>query len=250
MRIVRVLKLAFERRGLLGTLRALVLRAITLPWLMGAESPVIHPFDELYDVETSSHASLIDLEIDSKHVAFGSKYGPVTPGRFKAAIDSLRIQHNRFVFIDLGSGKGRALLLAAELPFKKIVGVEFSSQLHKIALRNINRFTGPKQCQDIRAVLTDAAEFEFPNEPLVIFLYNPFVGEVMVRVLQNLERSLRDCPREAFLLYVNPTMYRTFENSSYLKEIVAHPLHRVYESTLLESDQLPPRARAAPEDVT
>jgi len=203
---------------------------------MADKAPVIHHFDKLYGVETSSRASLADLEIDSSRVAYGVNYSPITPGRFKAAMDSLRIEHNKFDFIDLGSGKGRALLLAAELPFQKIVGVEFSSQLHQTALRNIARFTGPQQCSRISSVLADAAEYDFPNRPLVVFLYNPFVGKVMVRVLSNLERSLRDCPREAFVVYVNPIMHDELKNSSYLKEIVTSTLHRVYKSVIPTSD--------------
>jgi hypothetical protein len=46
-----------------------------------------------------------------------------------------------FTFIDLGSGKGRALLMASAYPFKRIIGVEFMPELHRVAQENIRKYT-------------------------------------------------------------------------------------------------------------
>jgi len=43
-------------------------------------------------------------------------------------------------FVDVGSGKGRVLLLAARHPFKRVVGIEFSPSLCEQARRNIEIF--------------------------------------------------------------------------------------------------------------
>ena len=78
-----------------------------------------------------------------------------------------------FTFVDIGCGKGRALLLAEEYPFRKIIGVEFSRRLAKIAAAN-----AAKSARSASQWFTPTpANFNFPPEPLVVFLYNPFSGE-------------------------------------------------------------------------
>ncbi len=62
------------------------------------------------------------------------------PNIFTTRISSLLIDYRQFVFVDFGFGKGTALLLATEFPFKRIIGVEFSPELHRIAEENIKRF--------------------------------------------------------------------------------------------------------------
>ena len=46
-------------------------------------------------------------------------------------IQKLSIDHTRFSFLDFGSGKGRVLLIACQLPFKSVIGIEFSQDLCK-----------------------------------------------------------------------------------------------------------------------
>jgi predicted RNA methylase len=127
------------------------------------------------------------------------------PGEMEAALASLAIEHGRFTFVDLGSGKGRALLMAALLPFRRIIGVEFAPALHRQSLENVRRFVHEEQrCRDIEPLCMDAATFEFPEEPLVIFMYNPFGPEVMREVVGRVLDSLRRAPRELYVLYANP----------------------------------------------
>jgi hypothetical protein len=49
-----------------------------------------------------------------------------------------------YTFIDMGSGKGRMLLLAAEPPFRRIIGVEFASDLDALARSNVKTYRNPK----------------------------------------------------------------------------------------------------------
>ncbi len=79
------------------------------------------------------------------------------------AIASLGIDVRRFVFVDLGSGKGRALLVASTLPFLRVEGVEFSAELHQIALDNIRKYSRVKA--PILTYQVDAREYRIPREP-------------------------------------------------------------------------------------
>src|SRR5215831_11087448 len=87
-------------------------------------------------------------------------------------------------FIDLGSGKGRVLLIAAQYPFKSVVGVEFSGTLHKIAQTNISKFVeqGLTKTRPI-SVNMDAGEFDFSQfRDKVVFCNNPFTAELVDNV--------------------------------------------------------------------
>jgi cyclopropane fatty-acyl-phospholipid synthase-like methyltransferase len=65
------------------------------------------------------------------------QYEPSSANLVRAALASLKIDAARFTFLDFGSGKGRVMLIAAGSPFKSVIGVELSKQLHEIARKNI-----------------------------------------------------------------------------------------------------------------
>src|SRR5450755_4425702 len=71
---------------------------------------------------------------------FNSPYQPTEPALFREMLGSLNLDFREFTFIDIGSGKGRALLMAAEFPFHRILGIELLPELHRIAQENINNY--------------------------------------------------------------------------------------------------------------
>jgi predicted RNA methylase len=109
------------------------------------------------------------------------------------------------VFVDLGSGKGRVLLIAAQLGFNRIVGVEFSGELCEIARENVKAFSRRTQlAARIDIVKSDVASYLIESEQSVFFMYNPFDGVVMARVLTNLRSSITRFPRRIWLIYNKP----------------------------------------------
>ena len=107
-----------------------------------------------------------------------------------------------FTFIDLGSGKGRVLLMASDYPFKKIIGVEFMPELHRAAQENIAGYANDRQrCPQIESVCMDARDFQFPDNPLVVYLFNPLSEQTFTRVLKNLRRSAEQKPRPIYNTY-------------------------------------------------
>lgn len=142
---------------------------------------------------------------------FHSPYQPTEAALFHEMIDATAQQTGMnfadFTFIDLGSGKGRTLLMASQYPFRRIVGVELLPALHQIAEQNLAAYQSEaQQCFTLQAVYGDAAGFSFPAEPSLIYLFNPFPEAVLRRVLANLEQSLRDHPRPVYVLYHNPLL--------------------------------------------
>jgi predicted RNA methylase len=123
------------------------------------------------------------------------------------------------VFIDFGSGKGKILMLASKLGFKRVVGVEFSPYLCDLANQNIVSFSrkDPSKVK-IEILCMDAAEFSIPDDANVIFMFNPFGLAVMESVVANIDASLRGCPREYILIYNDPCYFEIIRQLPDLRE--------------------------------
>jgi SAM-dependent methyltransferase len=172
------------------------------PWMQSWRE---RKFDRLHNVDTRGLVRLDQLRIDSGNAAHGLKYEGVDPRLFRAIFARLPIRHQDFTFIDFGSGKGRALFLASEMPFRRVVGVEFAPELHRVAVQNVSRFRSKAaKHAPIEPVLADASAFPIPPEPCIFFFHNPFDETVLETVLKNIQRSLEDHPREALIIYVYP----------------------------------------------
>jgi hypothetical protein len=136
-----------------------------------------------------------------------------------------------FIFLDLGSGKGRTLLMASDYPFRRIVGVELLSALNVAAQDNICKYRSESQkCLAMESICEDASEFAFPNEPTVLFLFNPFPESGLKRVIVNLEQSLRDHPRLVYVLYHNPLLEHVLDRSTALEKVGGTYQYAVYVS--------------------
>jgi predicted RNA methylase len=158
-------------------------------------------FDMRYQVETRGLVRLDKLTVTGGHRDDGVQYEPVYPEEMAEILSQLDIDFPRYAFVDFGSGKGRALIVAATHPFKRIVGVEFARELHEIAVRNIRTYGNPAQrCFQIESVHADASEYELPLEPLVLYFNNPFRKSVMSAVIENVAQSLTTSPRPAFVV--------------------------------------------------
>jgi hypothetical protein len=134
-------------------------------------------FDVQYGVDTDGDINgwthLSDLNIPSSNWIYGRDYAPIEPERFRAIFTRLNIGFQDFVFVDFGSGKGRALLLASEFPFKRVVGLEFSPELHQIAQANIRLYASQRKSGPVESICADFLEFQIPADPAVFFFSIP-----------------------------------------------------------------------------
>ena len=128
-------------------------------------------------------------------------------------------------FLDLGCGKGRALLVATEFRFAAIIGVDLSPTLSRTARRNADVFSRVHPDRTPIAVVTcDALAYELPAEKLVIFLYNPFHRPLIVQLLHRIESSLQAIRRELYIVYYNPVWADVFDASAALERRFAAQL--------------------------
>jgi len=161
---------------------------------------------------------------------FHSPYQATEPALFQEMLAALRIDFAEFVFVDLGSGKGRTLLMASDYPFQKIMGVELLPELNQIAQENLRKYSSPNQkCHTLESICGDACEFEFPAEPIVLYLFNPVSESGLARVIGNLERSLTANPRKALVLYHNPEHEVILARSPQLRRACGTHQYAIYE---------------------
>ncbi|MDA0163874.1 class I SAM-dependent methyltransferase [Solirubrobacter ginsenosidimutans] len=115
-------------------------------------------------------------------------YQPVHPAAFRELVSHVPA---RDTFVDIGSGRARALILAVEHGFRGAVGVEIDAEHHRTAEANVRRYP------TIRLVHGDALRFRFPEGPLTILVYNPFPRSVM-------EAFVDRIPADAWVIYEAP----------------------------------------------
>ncbi len=162
---------------------------------------------------------------------FHSPYQPTDPALFHEMMASLPIDFSQFTFIDIGSGKGRTLLMASEYPFRKIVGVEILAELDRIAQENILAYKSPAQrCSEIGAICADARDFELPDEPLVLYLFNPLPEAPLRQLMDRLGKSLVRSPRAVWIVYHNPLLETALGASGYLEKTGGTPQYSVYRT--------------------
>ena len=160
----------------------------------------------------------------------GEIYVPARVRNGRAALAGVPVRAvSRYTFVDLGSGKGRMLFVAAERPFRRVVGVEFSRSLHAETERNIRRFRGRKGVA-IESVLADAGTFQFPAGDLVIYLFNPFGAETMGRVLENLRRAMAETPRHVVVVLLWPEHGAMVAAMPGMRQVGATRRHQIFEA--------------------
>jgi SAM-dependent methyltransferase len=233
--LLQRLQKSLRRRGWLGTLGLCcwkvghICAELLLPSRHRARR-LDREFDARFGVDTRAIIPLSDLQIESANRAYGTEYEQTKPSAFRQLLSCAPIKYEDFIFVDFGSGLGRALLLASELPFKKIIGVEFAAELHCAAEENIRKYRSPtQQCKNFELLCLDAADYAIPHEPTVFYFYNPFQAGVLAQVLANIQRSLAEHPREVFIFYCNP-VHRELLGSFGFVAIVDARWHAVYKS--------------------
>lgn len=178
-----------------------------------AQAPVtgpplaVHPFDTRYGVETGGLIWSESLRSGESSEYWATGYYGVAPSVFWQALDRLGLEWPRFTFVDIGSGKGRGLMLALRYPFRAVLGVELSPELTRVAQGNLTEFRAEWRLPvPVEALAGDATRLELPAGPLLLYLYHPFAAPVMDVLLERVRASIRREPREVYLLYMNPEL--------------------------------------------
>ncbi|MGD0829934.1 MAG: class I SAM-dependent methyltransferase [Terracidiphilus sp.] len=188
-----------------------------LPGLTVKDGLMRHPFDEQFGVRTSGLVAGRNLKSGHRHDRHVTAYYGVAPSVFRAMLRRwLRSRPGQAIeqvrFIDVGAGMGRAVLLAAELPFRRVIGVELNPTLAGIARRNLTVWRAAGRARaPMQITCADAVEFPLPQGPSLAFFFNPFGAPVMRRLLtawnaslsRAVAQALGPYPPQLDLIYVN-----------------------------------------------
>jgi len=184
-----------------------------------------------YDLEHSADTTRSNVSFRTQFLAglTARPYFATEPWLFEQIMQALPIDFSQFTFIDLGSGKGRVLLMASDYPFQRIVGVEFMAELHRAAQKNIACYSNDRQQRrQIETLWMDVRDFEFPSGPLVVYLFNPFSESTFARVLESLRHSVEQTPRPVYIAYRFTEFENLLAQARWLKKIAGSEQWAVY----------------------
>ena len=224
---------AVRARGLVGALLYYALESLELLQDLSPTRRRSRYGDIDYDFDhgVDTTWATVALRTRIRELLSGARYQPSEPSLFHQILQSLPIQPEGFTFIDLGSGKGRTLLMASAYPFRRIVGLELLAELDAVARQNIAGYHDDQQrCFALESHAGDARNFEFPAEPTVLYLFNPFPEPVLRTVLSNLRYSLTDFPRPAYVLYHNLVHEKVFAEHTWLQPVYRTPQYAIYRA--------------------
>jgi SAM-dependent methyltransferase len=174
-------------------------------------------FDRRYGVDTRTIVPAVALLPESEALV-ASGYQGSSLRLVKRLLRCASASPSEFQFIDIGSGMGRVLVVAADLGFREVIGVEISKPLADSAATLLKRYTEISgRSVPYRIVNTDVAQFEFPAADTVIFMYNPFTVPVMQMLIDALAASLRQHERRLVIVYANAVYHQLFDALPFLR---------------------------------
>lgn len=194
-----------KRKGVLDSFKSTT-RIVKMGTRLLLASYFERRFDADNNVDTGGIIRLDGLNVVGDSKSSGFNFGSTPIKSFKAILTNLPSDLDDHVFIDIGSGKGRTLILASEYNFKRVIGVEFATDLHTIAVSNIRSYQSTTQkCEQIEAVCVNALSYELPQEKCVLYFFCPFEAEIFTRVFKNIIKSYVDNEREIYVVVVDET---------------------------------------------
>ncbi|MFI6502846.1 methyltransferase domain-containing protein [Nonomuraea typhae] len=158
-------------------------------------------YDRRFGVNTADFATLTDLGLEHPERVY---YSPAHWGTLRRALPARDVgEHD--VFLDLGAGKGRMMLEAASgYAFKRVIGVELSPELTEVTRRNLAATRLRLRARDVEVVQSDVLDYDIPDDVSVVFLNNPFRGEIFASAVERLLASAGRAPRPITMIYFNP----------------------------------------------
>lgn len=201
-----------------------------MPRRKSAAAPV-HPFDEIHGVETGGLIPAAQLVTGHSSDAHVTAYYGVAPSILRNLVEiwlETGPPHpfKRYTFVDIGAGKGRAMLVASEMPFKQVLGVELNPVMANLAQRNVDHWTASRKADPVarkhaplKLMHQDALDLRFPATPCLAFLFHPFETPQMKKLLRHLEEQFAGRPGGLDVLYVNAECAAVFDANPAFRRI-------------------------------
>ena len=179
----------------------------------GLKAPLLHPRDLFWDLRLGiSTFGFVPAIGDHASDAFRAHYEPTPYRTLFRVFDRVGLGPED-VFVDLGSGLGRAVFAALHRGARRSVGVELDETLHLRALANRARSgADPRRVEFVRS---SASTYGF-DDATIVFLFHPFGAGTLARAIDGLDASLDRAPRAVQIAYLNPVHESVLGRSRYL----------------------------------
>ena len=162
---------------------------------------------------------------------FETGHQPIQIGVFRRIVHELPRSPRSLAFADYGCGKGRALILAAELGFAHVAGVEHVPSLHSRALANVRSYREMRPgAPSIEVTLGDASAWDPPERPAMLFLYTPFDEAVFRQVVQRLHERWQARQPQWLIAYRTPVHARILQDAGWVQPVVERPDFRIWRT--------------------
>lgn len=168
-----------------------------------------------YGIHTFFPLSLKRLSIANADISKSSPYEACNYLLLEKLFRAFREHSNSVSLVDLGCGKGRAMVVAAHFGFRKITGIDFAAELCKEATANMLKTNIQFPGLEWRVIEGNVLDYAISEDDSVFFLFNPFNEETLVSFLDKLDSSLMQSPRTTWFLYVSPLHAQAMLNRGY-----------------------------------
>jgi predicted RNA methylase len=187
--------------GVTETVKALLIRLVTK--LLAYRPERDNCFDKRYGTDTMGIVDRKDLGISDEQ-ARAAVFYVSCPVKFERyVLETLEIDYENFNFVDMGSGKGRVIMVASEYPFRSVTGVEISQKLCAIAQNNLRIFpTARQKSAVVHVQCMDAVLFPISNENTVFHFYHPFGADILRPVLNNIASVFGASDKMVRIVYI------------------------------------------------
>lgn len=164
-------------------------------------------FEKKYNLETFEKVEVNHLDIPEEIKVHSNPYGPTRSRQFKLLLKSLKLPDG-LIFMDIGSGKGKVLILASMFNFERVIGIEISEKLCEIATMNINNFKSKmNQTTEIDIVCSSILDYKLSDRENVFYFYRSFDNYIMSKVIKMIIESYNKNSREIWLIMNNFHLY-------------------------------------------
>ncbi len=159
--------------------------------------------EKKYGINTTGADDLKHLEKKGIDISHATIYMPVSYDLLEMFFTEIKLSTFHH-FVDIGCGKARAMCVAAAFGINKISGIELSKELYNAAKANIQITEQNYSSAEIQIYNNDAFYFAIDDDVDCIFMFNPFDETIMNGVMENIETSLDNNPRDMTIIYINP----------------------------------------------
>ncbi len=190
--------------------------------------------EKKYAIQSTGADELLELEEKGIDISHATIYMPASYDLLEAVLGEItqfKLNH----FLDIGCGKGRAMCVAAYYGFNQVSGIDFSKELCKNATENLETTKVQFPLLSYQVINNDAFYYEIPIDVDCIFLFNPFDEIIMSGLIENIDISLEEFPRDFYIIYLNPLHKKQIKDAGY-KEIFYTKKLKYLEGSILKKE--------------